>query len=101
MDEIAQDRRWYGNYTLQENGEFNVKGSFQTDQEEEWTTMSASIAFSSELSAEQIHFLNYGVIVVVIMVLGYSMFYLKKRLKKLLNIIFYSTNNKIKLINNQ
>jgi hypothetical protein len=79
LDEIAQDKRWYGNYTLQENGEFNVKGSFQTVQEEEWNTMSASITYSSKLSTVQIHFLSYGGIVVVIMVLGYYIFYLKNK----------------------
>ena len=68
-------------YTLQENGEFNVKGSFQTVQEE-WNIMSASITYSSKLSAVQIHFLSYGGIVVVIMVLGCYMFYLKNMYKK-------------------
>ncbi len=80
LSEIDPDRVWYGNYTLQEDGEFNVKGSFQSVLEEEWNTMSAGIVYSSELSPVQIHFLNNGIVVISILLVGYSIFYLRKRM---------------------
>lgn len=82
LHEIDQDGGWYGNYTIQEVGEFRIKGSFQSVQEEELTVMVADIIYSSELSIGQIHFLNNGIVVVSIVTWGYFIFYLIKRLNK-------------------
>jgi len=81
LSKIDPNRGWYGNYTLQEEGKFKVKGSFQSVQEE-WVKMSAGLIYSSELSQVQIQFLNNGIVIISILVLGYSIFYLGKRLIK-------------------
>ena len=81
LREIDQDLGWYGNYTLQEDGEFKFKGSFQSVKEE-WTIMSADIIYRSQLFQGQIQVLNYVIVVISILVFGYSIFYLRERINK-------------------
>jgi hypothetical protein len=82
LTEIEQDKVWYGSCTLQRDGEFSLMGYFHTVREEEWVKMSVDLQYKTELSSVQIRFLINGITIVLILVLGYSIFYLGRWLTK-------------------
>ena len=80
LNEIERDRVWYGSCTLPRDGEFGVQGSFQSVRGGEWVKMSAVLRYKSELSPMQIRFLINGATIVIILVVGHSIFYLIRKL---------------------
>lgn len=79
LNEIERDQIWYGRCTLPQNGDFSVKGSFQSIRGGEWIKMFAGLKYKSKLSPTLIQFLINGGTIVIILVGGYSVFYLIRK----------------------